>query len=50
VCDVGNEAAETPLVPLVNGVVEFNQTLRLNVNMYFDTTTNKFVEKKVPLG
>lgn len=43
----GNETAESTLVPLQNGVVNFNQTLRLSVNMYFDMTTNKFVEKKV---
>ena len=39
----GNESAESTLVPLQNGIVNFNQTLRLSVNMYFDTNTNKFV-------
>jgi len=34
-------------MPLKNGVVEFNQTLKLPVNMYFNTTTQSFVEKKV---
>jgi hypothetical protein len=40
---LGNESAETTVVPLKNGEVNFDQTLKLNVNMYFDTTTNKFV-------
>lgn len=39
----GSESAESTLVPLHNGVVNFNQTLRLSVNMYFDTNTQKFV-------
>lgn len=43
----GNEQAETSLVPVKDGVVAFNQTLKLYVNMYFDITTNRFVEKKV---
>ena len=30
-----------------DGIVSFNQTLKLYVNMYYDTTTSKFVEKKV---
>lgn len=44
---VGDESAETTLVPVENGVVKFNQTLKLKANMYFDPSTNKFVEKKV---
>lgn len=44
-----NESAETTTLPLTNGQVHFDQTLKLNVNMYFDTTTNKFVEKKVAI-
>jgi hypothetical protein len=37
-------------MPLKNGVVEFNQTLKLPVNMYFNTATQSFVEKKVNLA
>jgi hypothetical protein len=37
--DVGNESAQTSLKPVINGVVTFNETLKMNVNMYFDTKT-----------
>ena len=43
----GNESAETQRVKLADGKALFNEKLQLNVNMYFDIKTNKFVEKKV---
>ena len=45
----GNESAESSWVALEGGVARFDQTLKLAVNMYFDTVKNKFVEKKVPM-
>ena len=36
-------------MPLDGGSATFDQTLRLKVNMYFDTVKSKFVEKKVRL-
>lgn len=44
---LGNESAETTLVDVQNGIVNFNQTIKLYANMHLDTTTNKFVDKKV---
>jgi len=45
--DIGDSIATTSNIPLDAGIANFNQTLKLTVNMYFDTTNNKFVEKKV---
>lgn len=45
--DKGNESAESTWMPLEGGVAQFDQILKLAVNMYFDTVKNKFVEKKV---
>ena len=42
-----NESAKGEPVPLESGVAYFNQTLNLPVNMYLDTATNLFQEKKV---
>ena len=39
----GNETAETQKIKLIDGKAVFNEKLQLNVNMYFDTKTNKFV-------
>lgn len=44
---LGNESAETTLVDVQNGIVKFNQTIKLYANMHLDTTTNRFVDKKV---
>lgn len=44
--DKGNESAESTWMPLEGGVAQFDQILKLAVNMYFDTVKNKFVEKK----
>lgn len=42
-----NELAKSGLVSLVAGKASFNQTLTLPINMYFDSATNSFQEKKV---
>lgn len=39
----GESIAESSNVPLETGIANFNQILKLNVNMYFDTVLNKFV-------
>jgi hypothetical protein len=44
---LGNECSESTWVSLQGGSANFDQTLKLKVSMYFDTTANKFVEKKV---
>ena len=46
---IGNESAVSTPVPLESGCANFDQTLRLNVNMYYDEIKSKFVEKKVQL-
>ena len=52
-CDISatwkrsSEVAKSELVQFSNGAANFNQTISLPVNMYFDSNTNSFQEKKV---
>lgn len=43
----GNEVASIEPIDLVNGQIQFDRKLSLPVNMYFDTTSKQFLEKKV---
>ena len=48
--EIGNESAVSTPVPLASGSAHFDQTMKLNVNMYYDEAKSKFVEKKVVIN
>ena len=45
--DKGSEVAEVEPLELTGGALTFNRKLSLNVNMYYDTVNQVFLEKKV---
>lgn len=44
---VGAEITEIEPQPFINGSLNFDRKLTLNVNMYYDTVKEVFLEKKV---